>query len=313
MAPESAIWQRPLRLRNRAWPTSRRTCVRRDTWPLKPDRDDRRAKVVTLTAKGRRAAEAFLSLTAEIEAEFAAILGRAEMSRLRGLLEELGRRLDEVDDAESEPGENRAKLGLRSTVLLALPVTLQPHRRGTIMPNERGDDVPARFGFVTVKDPIAQPKHGDSLFFRTSVDQKTAIANRGDGRVPCSRGQIRAGKWRRIPGGDVCQSRSRRPSASPGPCHSVIIPWLDSSRIDGPTIGGISGGPVFDSRGYVAGVVSSSFKIGPDQAPAHGSPRKSGGPWGADCSSRGGGPRPRYAGRANPHHSRASAGCAPCE
>jgi hypothetical protein len=52
-------------------------------------------KLVSLTAKGRRAAQAFFRLSAEIKVEFAAILGQAEMARLPGLLEELGRRVDE--------------------------------------------------------------------------------------------------------------------------------------------------------------------------------------------------------------------------
>ena len=40
----------------------------------------------------------------QIEAEFAAILGQAEMARLRGLLEELGRRLDQGHYAEPKSG-----------------------------------------------------------------------------------------------------------------------------------------------------------------------------------------------------------------
>jgi hypothetical protein len=52
----------------------------------------------------RSAAQAFFRLSAEIEAEFAAILGQAEMARLRGLLEELGRRLHEGQHAEPKSG-----------------------------------------------------------------------------------------------------------------------------------------------------------------------------------------------------------------
>jgi DNA-binding MarR family transcriptional regulator len=58
-----------------------------------PDPTDRRAKRVRLTDKGRAAGAALVKLSAETEAEFAELIGEAQMSRLRGLLERLADRL----------------------------------------------------------------------------------------------------------------------------------------------------------------------------------------------------------------------------
>ena len=58
-----------------------------------PDPTDGRAKRVRLTAKGRAASEAMVKLSAETEAEFAQLIGQAQMIRLRRLLEQLADRL----------------------------------------------------------------------------------------------------------------------------------------------------------------------------------------------------------------------------
>lgn len=58
-----------------------------------PDPTDGRAKLVRLTDKGRAAGEAMVKLSAETEAEFAELIGQAEMIRLRRLLERLADRL----------------------------------------------------------------------------------------------------------------------------------------------------------------------------------------------------------------------------
>jgi hypothetical protein len=42
----------------------------------------------------------------------------------------------------------------------------------------------------------------------------------------------------------------------------VKIPW-PTLEVDCPTIGGMSGGPVFDARGFLVGLVTSSFDCGP--------------------------------------------------
>jgi DNA-binding MarR family transcriptional regulator len=62
---------------------------------LEPDPSDRRAKRVQLTDKGRAAGDTFVRLSAEVEHEFAALIGAEEMARLRGLLERLTDRLIE--------------------------------------------------------------------------------------------------------------------------------------------------------------------------------------------------------------------------
>jgi DNA-binding MarR family transcriptional regulator len=56
---------------------------------LEPDPTDGRAKRVQLTDKGRAASDALVRLSREIEQEFAALIGAAEMARLRRLLERL--------------------------------------------------------------------------------------------------------------------------------------------------------------------------------------------------------------------------------
>lgn len=56
---------------------------------LKPDPTDGRAKRVRLTAKGRPAVEALVRLSAETEAEFADLIGKADMAQLRRLMERL--------------------------------------------------------------------------------------------------------------------------------------------------------------------------------------------------------------------------------
>jgi hypothetical protein len=48
---------------------------------------------------------------------------------------------------------------------------------------------------------------------------------------------------------------------------SSRMPW-PSLEVDCPTIGGMSGGAVFDSRGFLIGVISSSFECGPHTEPA---------------------------------------------
>jgi DNA-binding MarR family transcriptional regulator len=60
---------------------------------LTPDPTDRRAKRVQLTAKGRAASETLVRLSAEVEVEFAALIGRGDMTRLRQALEKLTERL----------------------------------------------------------------------------------------------------------------------------------------------------------------------------------------------------------------------------
>ena len=58
-----------------------------------PDPTDGRAKRVQLTRKGRAASEALIRLSAEVEAEFAEMIGKAGMTQLRRLLEQLADRL----------------------------------------------------------------------------------------------------------------------------------------------------------------------------------------------------------------------------
>lgn len=58
-----------------------------------PDPTDGRAKLVRLTDKGRAAGEAMVKLSAETEAEYAELIGEAQMIRLRGVLEQLADRL----------------------------------------------------------------------------------------------------------------------------------------------------------------------------------------------------------------------------
>jgi DNA-binding MarR family transcriptional regulator len=62
---------------------------------LEPDPTDGRAKRVQLTDKGRAAGDTLVRLSAEVEQEFAALIGAAEMTRLRGHLERLTDRLIE--------------------------------------------------------------------------------------------------------------------------------------------------------------------------------------------------------------------------
>lgn len=54
-----------------------------------PDPQDRRAKLVRLTAKGTRAQRTALQLSRELEADFAGRLGAAKARQLRELLEDL--------------------------------------------------------------------------------------------------------------------------------------------------------------------------------------------------------------------------------
>lgn len=60
---------------------------------LEPDPTDGRAKLVRLSDKGRAAWEALVKLSGEVEAEFADLIGREEMTQLRRLLEALTDRL----------------------------------------------------------------------------------------------------------------------------------------------------------------------------------------------------------------------------
>jgi hypothetical protein len=62
---------------------------------LEPDPTNGRAKRVQLTDKGRAAGDTLFRLRAEVEHEFAALIGDEEMARLRGLLERLTDRLIE--------------------------------------------------------------------------------------------------------------------------------------------------------------------------------------------------------------------------
>jgi DNA-binding MarR family transcriptional regulator len=60
---------------------------------VEPDPADGRAKLVRLSEKGRAASEALVKISAETEAEFARLIGKAEMAELRRLLEQLADRL----------------------------------------------------------------------------------------------------------------------------------------------------------------------------------------------------------------------------
>lgn len=62
---------------------------------LEPDPTDRRAKLVRLTGKGRAAGETMVRLSAEVEREFAVLIGHADMAQLRRLLERLAERVSE--------------------------------------------------------------------------------------------------------------------------------------------------------------------------------------------------------------------------
>jgi DNA-binding MarR family transcriptional regulator len=59
-----------------------------------PDPADGRARLVRLTARGRRVWDALIALSAEAEAEFAQRLGAAKVARLRKLLEELAKQIE---------------------------------------------------------------------------------------------------------------------------------------------------------------------------------------------------------------------------
>ena len=63
-----------------------------------PDPTDRRAKRVRLTEKGQAAGDAMVRLSAAAEREFGALIGDAEMSELRRLLERLAERLSDRSD-----------------------------------------------------------------------------------------------------------------------------------------------------------------------------------------------------------------------
>lgn len=60
---------------------------------LEPDPTDRRAKRVRLTKKGKAASDAMVALSAATERELGALIGQAEMARLRRSLERLAARL----------------------------------------------------------------------------------------------------------------------------------------------------------------------------------------------------------------------------
>jgi DNA-binding MarR family transcriptional regulator len=62
---------------------------------LEPDPTDRRAKRVLLTVKGRAAADAMVRISAEVERDFAGLIGKPEMTQLRTLLEQLAEALSD--------------------------------------------------------------------------------------------------------------------------------------------------------------------------------------------------------------------------
>ncbi len=61
---------------------------------VEPDPTDRRAKRVRLTDKGREASDTMVRLSAEVERDFARLIGDADMARLRVLLEQLADQLE---------------------------------------------------------------------------------------------------------------------------------------------------------------------------------------------------------------------------
>lgn len=97
------------------------------------------------------------------------------------------------------------------------------------------------------------PKLGESVLmvgFRGAADR---FERRADGAMELEAGML-------VSSGSVVQHHARARD-------SVMMPW-PTLEIDGPTIGGMSGGPVFDSRGYLVGIVSSSLDRGPGQEPS---------------------------------------------
>ncbi|HLK26340.1 MAG TPA: MarR family winged helix-turn-helix transcriptional regulator [Caulobacteraceae bacterium] len=66
-----------------------------------PDPTDRRAKLVWFTKRGDAAGRAMARLSAEIEREYAALIGEADMAQLRRSLERLAERL--IGDPGSAP------------------------------------------------------------------------------------------------------------------------------------------------------------------------------------------------------------------
>lgn len=63
---------------------------------VEPDPTDGRANLVRLTEKGLALVETMIGFSAETEAEFASLIGEAEMAQLRRLLERLTDRLTET-------------------------------------------------------------------------------------------------------------------------------------------------------------------------------------------------------------------------
>lgn len=122
-----------------------------------------------------------------------------------------------------------------------------------ILALRRASEMPASRTFNQATLTTRTPKLGESVLmvgFRGSADR---FERRADGAMELEAGML-------VSSGPVVQHYRRGRD-------SVMMPW-PALEIDGPTIGGMSGGPVFDSRGYLVGLISSSLDRGPREEPA---------------------------------------------
>lgn len=117
----------------------------------------------------------------------------------------------------------------------------------------RASDLPPSRAFNQATLTTRTPMLGEPLLmvgFRGATDR---FERRPDGATELEAGML-------VSSGVVAQHYEQARD-------SVMMPW-PTLEIDAPTIGGMSGGPVFDSRGYLVGIVSSSLDRGPGQEPS---------------------------------------------
>lgn len=116
-----------------------------------------------------------------------------------------------------------------------------------ILALRRASELPPSRTFNQAALSTRTPKPGEPVHmagFRGAADR---FETRADGAMELEAGML-------VSSGSVVQHYARARD-------SVMMPW-PTLEIDAPTIGGMSGGPVFDSRGYLVGVVSSSIDRG---------------------------------------------------
>lgn len=131
----------------------------------------------------------------------------------------------------------------------AIKVTRVPNTDLTILGLEYASALPADRTFALVKMTTRLPRVGETLTVAGFKSDRLAFIATGTEQTYS--GQI----W-------LCSGEVKARYYEPSGRDSFLLPF-PVLEFDCPSYGGMSGGPVFDSKGFLVGILASSFEDGP--------------------------------------------------